>query len=433
MPVYLPVLFITVMKYASTFYLDKEKNGFSPINVCITYSGNRLRYFIGYRINKDNFIAQKENYHVAKNSNGYEGTTKVKYNAINARIKTIETTLHTYLNPIDINTIPEKKDIIKELDLVCKKTKVKKIVIETFWETVDRYIKTAEVSELNRKQIKSVFNHFKAFETATTYDTFTFNTITGQTIADFESWLKDGTRGRNYLATVLKKFQRFFNWAIQDQKQKSIEVTIKNPFEDYKITPELYGTHVILTKTERDLLHSLPIENQRLQTVRDIFVFQCYCGARVSDLLKLTNNNLQDGILKYIPQKTASKSMQVVEVPLNDNAIAILSRYNEPEGYLLPRITDVEINRTLKHLFEIAGLTRPVEYLNPLTEKTEFKPLNELATTHLARRTFAGLLYHNEVKDDIIASMTGHSEKSTAFKRYRKIDMDLKIKATKKL
>jgi len=116
---------------------------------------------------------------------------------------------------------------------------------------------------------------------------------------------------------------------------------------------------------------------------------------------------------------------------LNKKAIQILKRYKDPEGYLLPRMSDTEINRTLKTVFETAELDRPVEHLNPKTETIEFLPLHKVATTHLARRTFAGLMYNDGVKDDIIGSMTGHSENSKAFTRYRAIDINLKKKATK--
>ena len=228
----------------------------------------------------------------------------------------------------------------------------------------------------------------------------------------------------------MKKLQRIFTWVITDQKQRNIEPTIKNPFADFTITPELYGTPIIMQKKERDLLFDFEFENDRLKKVRDIFLFQCYCGARVSDLMKLTANNLHGEILRYVPMKTAKESMKTVEIPLNKKAIEILSRYNDPEGYLLPRMSDVEINRTLKTVFEIAELDRLVERLNPKTETIEFVPLHEVATTHLARRTFAGLMYAAGEKDDVIASMTGHSENSKAFTRYRAVDLELKKKAT---
>jgi len=283
---------------------------------------------------------------------------------------------------------------------------------------------------LSRKQIKSLITHFKDFE-STLNTSFTFSSITGETITAFEKWMKDGTRGRNYICVVLKRLQRFFSWAITDQKRRNLEVTIKNPFTDFIITPEIYGTPIVMQKKERDLLFDFQFDSDRLKKVRDIFIFQCYCGARVSDLMKLTTNNLHGDTLRYVPTKTSKENLKTVEIPLNKKALEILKRYKEPEGYLLPRMTDVEINRTLKTVFETAELDRLVEHLNPKTETIEFVPLHKVATTHLARRTFAGLMYASGQKDDVIASMTGHSENSKAFTRYRTVDMSLKRKATK--
>jgi integrase len=423
------------MKYNCTFYLDKEKNGFSPINACITYSSNRLRYFTGYRIDKKNFKIEFDefgkNAFVVKNAIGMYGTNRIKYNDINEKIKAIEVRLHDFLDPL--KETPEKQSIIEQLNDVCKKVKSDKqepIIQETFWQVIKRYLNSTDVSDTNQKQIKSSLNHFKTF---IDNENVTFEDINGNIISEFETWLKNGGRGRNSVSVALKRLKRFFSWAITDQKKRCINVTIKNPFNDFEITPELYGEPILLTKKERDLLFNLSIENDRLKKVRDIFLFQCFCGARISDLMSLKRKNLQDGILSYIPQKTSKETMKTVEIPLNDKAIEILQSYNEADGYLLPRMSDVEINRTLKTLFISANLNRSVEYLNSKTGVKEFKPLHELATTHLARRTFAGLLYNNGVKDGIIASMTGHSEHSKAFVRYRKIDIDLKKQATKNL
>jgi len=431
MAVLLTVLIYAAMKYSYTFYLDKEKNGFCPINVAITYAGTRLRYYIGYRIKKENFVSVRDDYgasqQVRKNSIGLEGNRTVKYNVINDRFKEISVELSNLFQTAKV--APDKNQIIDNLNSVCNKVE-KETVIDAFWITFDRYKETVDVTPFSRKQIKSCYNQFETFE-STLSEKFTFDNVKGETITAFEQWLKDGTRGRNTIASILKRLQRFFSWAITDQKQRNIEVSIKNPFTDFKITPELYGTPIILQKKERDLLFDFVFETERLKKVRDIFIFQCYCGARVSDLMKLTTNNLHGDTLRYVPQKTAKESMKTVEIPLNKKAIQILKRYNDAEGYLLPRMTDVEINRTLKTVFETAELDRLVEHLNPKTETIEFLPLHKVATTHLARRTFAGLMYSAGVKDDIIGSMTGHSENSKAFTRYRAIDMDLKKKATK--
>ena len=68
-----------------------------------------------------------------------------------------------------------------------------------------------------------------------------------------------------------------------------------------------------------------------------------------------------------------------------------------------------------------------VTVLNPTTGAEEKRPLNEIASSHLARRTFIGNLY-KKVKDPLlISSLTGHVNGSRAFARYREIDEETKL------
>jgi integrase len=61
-----------------------------------------------------------------------------------------------------------------------------------------------------------------------------------------------------------------------------------------------------------------------------------------------------------------------------------------------------------------------------MTRKEVQRPLNEIASSHLARRTFVGNLY-KQVKDpNLIAKLSGHCEGSRAFARYRDIDEDMR-------
>ena len=65
-------------------------------------------------------------------------------------------------------------------------------------------------------------------------------------------------------------------------------------------------------------------------------------------------------------------------------------------------------------------------WLNPKTKKGEQRPLNEIASSHIARRTFIANLY-SQVKDpNLIGSLSGHTEGSKAFARYRDINIDIK-------
>lgn len=77
-------------------------------------------------------------------------------------------------------------------------------------------------------------------------------------------------------------------------------------------------------------------------------------------------------------------------------------------------------------MFLDAGLTRPVVVYNPTTNEQEIRPLNEVASSHLACRCFVGNLY-KQVKDpNLVGVLSGHKEGSRAFARYREIDEQMK-------
>ena len=73
-----------------------------------------------------------------------------------------------------------------------------------------------------------------------------------------------------------------------------------------------------------------------------------------------------------------------------------------------------------------SGITRIVTILNPTTGEEEQRPINEIASSHLARRTFVGNLYKKVKDPNLVGALSGHKEGSRAFSRYRDIDDDMK-------
>lgn len=228
-------------------------------------------------------------------------------------------------------------------------------------------------------------------------------------------------RSTNTIIGYLKRLRAVLNFA----ERKGL--ISKSPMQGYKIGNEVYGTPYYMTREERDTLAEYDLhERPDLEKIRDLFVFQCFCGCRIGDLLRLTKRNVIGGYLEYIPHKTISKRGQVIRVPLHPKAMQIIERYKDTENLLPNCGSTIRINRKLKQLFALCGFTRLVQVLNPVTRKEEQKPLCEVVSTHMARRTFIGLLY-KQVKDpNLIASMSGHAPNSTAFARYRNIDDEIK-------
>lgn len=229
-------------------------------------------------------------------------------------------------------------------------------------------------------------------------------------------------RGENAIYEFTKHLRSFYLWAI-DQG-----LTTNNPFRHFSGPQPLYGTPYYITVEERNQLFNYDLsDNPRLAVQRDIFVFQCVVGCRVSDLRNLTKDSVINGAIEYIPRKTKEGRPVTVRVPLNSVAREILERYKDiPGNMLLPCIADQNYNYAIKDFFKVCGLTRMVTVLNPTTRQEEKRPLNEVASSHLARRCFIGNLY-KQVKDpNLIGKLSGHVEGSKAFARYRDIDEEMR-------
>lgn len=69
-----------------------------------------------------------------------------------------------------------------------------------------------------------------------------------------------------------------------------------------------------------------------------------------------------------------------------------------------------------------------VTILDTVTGKEVQKPICEVATSHMARRNFIGNLYKKVKDPNLVASLSGHTDGSGAFARYREIDNDMKRK-----
>ena len=140
------------------------------------------------------------------------------------------------------------------------------------------------------------------------------------------------------------------------------------------------------------------------------------------------DNRTKRWILTYIPHKTKDEKRQVnPRIPLSKRALELIEKYKgrDSEGRLFPFISSDKYNEAIKRFFTVCGVTRNVVVRNAKTGESEIKPISELASSHMARRTFAGAAYKKVKDPNVVAKMTGHVEGSKAFCRYRDIDDDM--------
>ena len=245
-------------------------------------------------------------------------------------------------------------------------------------------------------------------------------------------------RGENTVIKGAKRLKALFHWFYVEGFTKN------NPFEGINIGTEKVGTPYYITIEERNKIAETDLaaayeqlsEEERkgicktnlagYGVQRDIFIFQCFVGCRVGDLLMLRKGNIVDGILVYSPHKTKDNGEQALQarVPLHPKAMELVKKY---EGYmdndlLFPFITAQKYNNAIKKIFKLAGITRNVIIRNPKTGENELVPIDTVASSHLARRTFIGNAYFKVSDPNLIGKMSGHVDGSRAFKRYRKIE-----------
>ena len=471
------------MKYSLKFYLEKRQGvDLRLLTISISYANIRVRYSTGIMLSDSSwhydescnddiirFIDSKSP--ISSKNNIDAGNAN---DMLNLCVKII-----SYIFNIPTQVAPLKNNISRMFDLIFKnqiynlgvlvnqymsnitsdviieqpsvrsnvsKSKSKQIKVNDNYSEksdIDYLFKIYEdlkvVSESRLKQIKSMVKIFKSFCNENNIECNLLS-FTSDTVSDFEQYLhnnpgRHGTRrSQNFITNVIKKLRAFIGWS-RKHLQHFYGIETPNPFEFFSFKPEVYGDPFYLTKEEvNKILHANLSKKPTLYVQRDIFVFQCLCGARVGDLSRFTQTNIVDGVLSYIPNKTKDHSKQVkVEVPLTDVALKIYKKYSKlckkETDPLFPIFSEYRYNQAIKRICFLARVRREVSVLDPITRQLKKVHIYDVISSHTARKTFIGILYENNVKDEVISSMSGHAERSVAFLRYRKVTNELKRNA----
>jgi site-specific recombinase XerD len=191
-----------------------------------------------------------------------------------------------------------------------------------------------------------------------------------------------------------------------------------DPYLNYK--PKTKAVHRdVLTKEELDRLIKKKFDIERLNVVRDVFVFCCYTGLAYVDVHKLKRSELVKGIDGDLWIYTSRKKTDTLSrIPVLPAALSVIETYNDhpqciAEDSLLPVMSNQKMNAYLK---EIADLCK----------------INKLLTFHIARHTFATTVtLNNGVPIESVAKMMGHTSIKTT-QIYAKV-MDHKISSDMQL
>ena len=226
-------------------------------------------------------------------------------------------------------------------------------------------------------------------------------------VTEFEFYLRSVKKCNNNTAV---KYVRNF--------RKIIKICLDNDWLDENPCSRYEGKmkeveRDFLTEEELNRIYNKRFSSERLNLVKDIFIFSCYTGLAYVDVKGLKKDHIAIGIdgEKWIfknRQKTDTKS----KIPVLPIAQEIIQKYADHpkclnEDSILPILTNQKMNAYLKEVADLCDIPKEI-------------------TFHMARHTFAtSVTLTNGVPIETVSKMLGHKNIQTT-QHYAKI-LDKKV------
>jgi site-specific recombinase XerD len=232
-------------------------------------------------------------------------------------------------------------------------------------------------------------------------------------IRNFEYYLKT-TRDCSNNTTIkyIKNFKKIIRIAMANGWMK------EDPFRNIKYHLDEVDM-AYLTEEELKVLMNKHFELERLQLVRDTYVFCCFTGLAFVDIASLKYSDIEDKSGKLWIKKKRQKTKNWCTIPLLEPAIQLMDKYKEnprciANGYVLPVLSNQKMNAYLKEIADLCGI-------------------NKNLSTHTARHTFATTVtLANQVSMEVVSKMLGHSSINMT-KKYARVVDDLVSRDMQKL
>lgn len=375
----------TKNKLSLMFFIKRNKtlkDGKIPIYVRITVSGSMVDISIGHSVDE---ICWNPN------SGHAEGKTK-DVRSINDFIDSVKRAIHEHY-----------RQLIEEGRVITAKTlrnawlgikDQEKSLIEVFDEhnSMATALKGKDFSPGTVQKFEVTLRHVKDFMAKhLNTDNIPLSRVNHDFISKFDFYLRsDRNCEQNTVVKYMKVLKKVVRIAIANGLIK------QDPFMNFKLTVKKVDRG-FLTEEELQRIREKQMQVERLEHVKDVFLFGCYTGLAYCDLKDLKPEHVckgDDGNLWIRTQR--NKTGMSCNIPIIPPAQAILDKYKKyPHCVILKVLLPVYSNQKQNaYLKEIAGLCE----------------INKELTTHLARHTFATTItLNNDVPIESVSKMLGHS------------------------
>lgn len=221
---------------------------------------------------------------------------------------------------------------------------------------------------------------------------YQWNDITRSALYEFHDHLTEAV-APSTAKTVMAYAKALFNRYCEDVElpkgwQKILSCKNQKPMKTY------------LTETELNMLSETRTHTPRQEYVKNVFLICAYTGLRVGDAMNLTTENISEGVIRFVAQKTKKAGV----VPLKPGLEARIAWVAEHPEY---KVTPKCYNEAIRELCKKAGINDEVIVLKGGKELKG--PKYEFITSHSARISMATCLNRRGVATEEISRVLQHS------------------------
>lgn len=319
--------------------------------------------------------------------------------------------INAYLNDYRAKILEIRRELLIEgraatpgeiLNRIKHPQQVCKMILEEYHELCDHVQQRASaglVTQITANKYSRLYRylklyHFKKFGTE---DVSLFR-LDNEYIEQLYLFLLNNTECHHNGAINILSCLRTF--VIKCKKKKWL---IDDPFESFKMKEEKPKEKAVLTPEEIQLMLSKRMPNERLEKVKDSFLFCCFTGLSFGDAYSLTKDFIcKDEQKRTWVFKDRNKTGVRSNILLFDQSLAILKKYEkDPEclkmGKLLPLPSNQKMNGYLKEIAAICNINKDL-------------------STHCARHTYATIADSADMSLDAISKVLGHAKKSMSLR-----------------
>lgn len=398
--------------FGLTFYINRtreRKNGECPVMLRINLNGDRLALQVQRFIKPEDW---DQNRYVMK------GRTE-QARVFNNYLEAVRLKAHKKFNELLSYTDDVTPQMLRDAILGVNSAKTRQII--DIWEGHVSDLKKLigkENSYATYQKYNTAKNHFQSFlQNKYQLNDVSIKAVDYQMIQQYSIYLKTekgcsfntATKFLQNLKTITSISIRS-GWLVKDPFN-GISLTLKEVDRPY------------LTFEELERLIEFNSVFDRLNRVRDFFVFSCYTGLAYIDVKKLKRAEIEGNDemgfwIRTRRQKTGGRA----NIPLLDIPMSIIRNYCQLElldadDSILPILSNQKMNAYLKELADLCNIQKQLSY-------------------HVARHTFATTVtMMNGVPIETVSKMLGHKNIHSTQHYARIVDKkvgdDMKLLAAK--